>query len=67
LAIRLLAGLAEKEHRSLAQQTLAVLARGLGVESDPARRQNVLAEIAARNPAPRPCTRQSRPDDPRGP
>ena len=50
---RLLAGLAEKEHRSLAQQTLAVLARGLGVESDPkARRKKVLAEIAALNPRP---------------
>jgi hypothetical protein len=44
---RLLADLAEKEHRSLAQQTLAVLARGLGVGSGPkARRKNLLAEIA---------------------
>jgi len=42
---RRLADLAEKERRSLAQQTVAVLARGLDVEVDPkARRQKVLEE-----------------------
>ena len=38
--------LAEKERRSLAQQTVAVLAKGLDVEVDPkARRRKVLEEI----------------------
>jgi hypothetical protein len=38
---------AEREHRSLAQQTLAVLSRGLGVEMDAkARRKKVLEAIA---------------------
>ena len=36
-----------REHRSLAQQTLAVLSRGLGVEMDAkARRKKVLEAIA---------------------
>jgi len=40
---RRLAEQAEREHRSLAQQTLAVLSRGLGVEMDAkARRKKVL-------------------------
>ena len=38
---------AEPEHRSAAQQTLAVLSRGLGVEMDAkARRKKVLEAIA---------------------
>ena len=38
---------AEREHRSLAHQTLAVLSRGLGVEMDAkARRKKVLEAIA---------------------
>jgi len=42
---RRLAELAEKERRSLAQQTVAVLAKGLDVEVDPkARRRKVLEE-----------------------
>ncbi|MDP9112560.1 MAG: hypothetical protein M3O20_02630 [Acidobacteriota bacterium] len=42
---RRLADLAEKERRSLAQQTVAVLAKGLDVEVDPkARRRKVLEE-----------------------
>ena len=42
---RRLAELAEKERRSLAQQAVAVLAKGLEVEVDPkARRRNVLEE-----------------------
>jgi plasmid stability protein len=37
---------AEKEHRSLTQQAIAVLAKGLDVEADPkARRRSVLEEI----------------------
>lgn len=44
---RRLAEEAEREHRSLAQQTLAVLARGLGVEVDAkVRRKKVLETIA---------------------
>jgi hypothetical protein len=44
---RRLAEQAEREHRSLAQQTLAVLSRGLGVEMDAkARRKKVLEAIA---------------------
>jgi len=42
---RQLAELAEKERRSLAQQAVAVLAKGLDVEVDPkARRRKVLEE-----------------------
>ena len=42
---RRLADLAEKERRSLAQQAVAVLAKGLDVEVDPkARRRKVLEE-----------------------
>lgn len=45
---RLLAEEAAKEHRSLAQQTMAVLARGLQVELDArARRRKVLSAIAS--------------------
>ena len=45
---RRLVAQAEKEHRSLAQQTLAVLARGLEVEMDPkARRQAILQAVRA--------------------
>jgi hypothetical protein len=48
---RLLAEQAEKERRSLAQQVLAVLARGLEVELDAkARRQKVLRAIQEGNP-----------------
>jgi hypothetical protein len=44
---RRLAEEAEREHRSLAQQTLAVLSRGLGVEMDAkTRRKKVLEAIA---------------------
>ena len=44
---RRLAEQAEREHRSLAQQTLAVLSRGLGVEMDAkARRKKLLEAIA---------------------
>ena len=44
---RRLAEQAEREHRSLAQQTLAVLSRGLGVEMDAKdRRRKVLEAIA---------------------
>ena len=43
---RLLAERAERERRSLAQQAVAILARGLEVELDAkARRQNVLRAI----------------------
>lgn len=45
---RLLARQAEKEHRSLAQQVLAVLARGLQVDLDAkARRHKLMEEIRA--------------------
>jgi len=47
---RRLAELAEKERRSLAQQTVAVLAKGLEVEVDPkARRRKVLEEAKRLN------------------
>ena len=47
---RRLADLAEREHRSLAQQTLVILARALNMETDPrARRKRVLAAIAEAN------------------
>ena len=43
---RLLTEQAEKERRSLAQQTIAVLARGLQVELDPkAKRKKLLHDI----------------------
>jgi plasmid stability protein len=43
---RKLADEAAKEHRSLSQQAIAVLAKGLDVEADPkARRKRVLEEI----------------------
>jgi hypothetical protein len=46
---RLLAEQAEKERRSLAQQTIAVLARGLQVEVDSkARRKRLLEAIRSR-------------------
>jgi hypothetical protein len=49
---RLLAEQAEKERRSLAQQAVAVLARGLEVELDAkARRQKVLRAIRERSQA----------------
>lgn len=48
---RLLAEQAEKERRSLAQQVVAVLARGLEVELDPkTRRRKILQEIKADPP-----------------
>ena len=44
---RRLADLAEKERRSLAQQTLVVLAKGLDVDIDPkARRREALRRIS---------------------
>jgi hypothetical protein len=47
---RQLAELAEKERRSLAQQAVAVLAKGLEVEVDPkARRRKVLEEAKRLN------------------
>ena len=47
---RQLAELAQKERRSLAQQTVAVLAKGLEVEVDPkARRRKVLEEAKRLN------------------
>ena len=47
---RRLAELAEKERRSLAQQTVAVLAKGLDVEVDPkARRRKILEEAKRLN------------------
>ena len=50
---RRLAEQAEREHRSLAQQTLAVLSRGLGVEMDAkARRRKVLQAIAGMDHSP---------------
>ncbi|MGH7247107.1 MAG: hypothetical protein ACREH9_03295, partial [Pseudomonadota bacterium] len=49
---RLLVEQAAKERRSLAQQTVAVLARGLQVELDAkARRQAVLQAIQTADPA----------------
>jgi plasmid stability protein len=41
---------AEKEHRSLAQQAVAVLARGLGVELDPRERRRRLLDELRENP-----------------
>jgi hypothetical protein len=49
---RLLAERAEQERRSLAQQVVAVLARGLEVEIDPkTRRRALLASMRANPPA----------------
>ena len=45
---RRLAELAEKERRSLAQQTLVVLAKGLEVEIDPKARRRAALERAKR-------------------
>ena len=57
---RLLAERAEQERRSLAQQVIAVLARGLQVEIDPkARRRALLESIQANPPA-----RGLKPSDP---
>ena len=50
---RLLLEQAERERRSMAQQVVAVLARGLEVDLDPkARRQQVLREIRAMDKSP---------------
>ena len=45
---RRLADLAEKERRSLAQQTLVILAKGLEVEIDPKARRRAALENAKR-------------------
>jgi hypothetical protein len=56
---RLLVEQAEKERRSLAQQAVAVLARGLEVELDAkARRQRVL-RVIKESGLPRPATPQN--------
>lgn len=48
---RLLVRQAEKERRSIAQQAIAVLAKGLGAEIDAkARRREVLAKIRLSHP-----------------
>jgi hypothetical protein len=48
---RLLVREAQKERRSLAQQAIAVLAKGLNAEADPkARRREVLAKIRQSHP-----------------
>jgi hypothetical protein len=48
---RLLVRQAEKERRSIAQQAIAVLAKGLGAEIDAkARRREVLAKIQQSHP-----------------
>jgi hypothetical protein len=48
---RLLVRQAEKERRSIAQQAIAVLAKGLGAEIDnKARRREVLAKIRQSHP-----------------
>jgi hypothetical protein len=50
---RALVELAEQERRSLAQQVVAVLAKGLNVDLDPkARRRQVLDAISASNRGP---------------
>lgn len=41
---RKLADEAEREHRSLSQQAIAVLARGLGISQDPKERRRQLME-----------------------
>jgi len=46
----LLAERAEQERRSLAQQVIAVLARGLQVEVDPKARRRALLESIRSNP-----------------
>jgi len=49
---RKLSELARKEHRSLAQQTLMVISRGLGLEVDAkTRRRNLLALLGSEPPA----------------
>ena len=64
---RRLADLAEKERRSLAQQTLVILAKGLEVEIDPkARRREALRRISLDRPQPDQTFAQRRKDDPRG-
>lgn len=45
-----LADEAEREHRSLAQQAVAVLARGLGLSEDPRERRRKLFEHIEKNP-----------------
>lgn len=46
---RKLAAEAEREHRSLAQQAVATIAKGLGMAEDSkARRQRILAQISNR-------------------
>lgn len=46
---RKLAAEAEREHRSLAQQAVATIAKGLDMAEDPkARRQRILAKISSR-------------------
>ena len=52
--------LAEQEHRSLAQETVAVLARGLGLEENPSARRKRVLEQLRRNPPIR--TKESYPD-----
>ena len=55
---RKLSELAEREHRSLAQQTLAILAASLNVETDfKARRKKILAGVSSL-----PKTRRPLPD-----
>lgn len=47
-----LAEVSRREHRSLSQQALVALERGLGFEEDPVkRRKRVIAEIAGSKPA----------------
>lgn len=41
---------AEREHRSLSQQAIAVLARGLGVAVDPKERRRKLLDEIRKNP-----------------
>lgn len=43
---------AEREHRSLAQQAVAVLARGLGVHENPRERRRRLLQELKDNPIP---------------
>jgi hypothetical protein len=47
---RKLAAEAEREHRSLAQQAVAVLARGLGMAEDPRERRRKLFERMQKDP-----------------
>lgn len=41
---------AEREHRSLAQQAIAVLAKGLGINEDPRERRRKVLERIRNNP-----------------